>query len=367
MTAPTPWRADASRRRALAIIGAGAAFASAATLVRSPAAANLAEMREAAGGFLRDSDWRAFKRFFLAADGRVVDTGNDGRSHSEGQGYGMLLAVAHDDPGAFLAMWRWTRERLRSRDDALLAWLWIGGRVEDANNATDGDLLVAWALLRAAERWGEAAWGEAAVAILDAVVERCVVAHGSSRLLLPGAEGFRRDDHVVVNPSYWIFPAFADFLRLGAPGPWREIAGTGEALIDAFAATRMGLPPDWCAIGDQIGPAEGFRYAFGFDAIRVPLYYRWSAPGERARERLRRVDDHARRFGGPAATPASIDLATGEATPYAMSLGGQAVLLLAEHAVSGDALALPLWRDGLDYYAAVLLLLTKLAATEMPA
>jgi hypothetical protein len=49
-----------------------------------------------------------------------------------------------------------------------------------------------------------------------------------------------------------------------------------------------------------------------------------------------------------------------------MSLGAQAILLLAEHAVAGGELLLPLKRGDRDYYANVLLLLTKLAATEMP-
>ena len=43
---------------------------------------------------LPGSDWRIFKQRFLAADGRIVDDGNGGISHSEGQGYGMVLAEA---------------------------------------------------------------------------------------------------------------------------------------------------------------------------------------------------------------------------------------------------------------------------------
>ncbi len=38
--------------------------------------------------------WSEFRTRFLTADGRVVDTGNQGVSHSEGQGYGLLLAAA---------------------------------------------------------------------------------------------------------------------------------------------------------------------------------------------------------------------------------------------------------------------------------
>ena len=49
-------------------------------------------------GMLPQKDaWRAYKARFVTAQGRVVDTANGLVSHSEGQGYGMLLAVAADD------------------------------------------------------------------------------------------------------------------------------------------------------------------------------------------------------------------------------------------------------------------------------
>jgi endoglucanase len=321
-----------------------------------------------APGVIRAAEWEAFKALFMTDQGRVVDTGNGGRSHSEGQGFAMVLATAFDDPRAFLKLWHWTRTRLQTRDDALLAWLWepAEASVTDANNATDGDLFVAWALLRAARRWGETAWLEAAAEILAAVAESCVVPHGDGRLLLPGADGFVHDDHVVVNPSYWVYPAFAAFEAAEMPGAWGTVAHTGLALVDGFAATGTGLVPDWCAIGETIGPAPDLSFAFGFDAVRVPLYLRWAYPPNELRRRLAPYARHTERFPSLGAVPARLDLASGEVSPYPMSLGGQAILLLAEHGLRGGDLALPLHRDTLDYYASVLLLLTKLAATEMP-
>jgi len=46
-------------------------------------------------------NWERFKTRFISAEGRVIDTGNGHISHSEGQGVGMLLAVAHDDQTTF--------------------------------------------------------------------------------------------------------------------------------------------------------------------------------------------------------------------------------------------------------------------------
>jgi hypothetical protein len=56
-------------------------------------------------GALSDLDaWRSYKRRFLSDQGRVIDTANGGISHSEGQGYGMLLAVAASDHETFDAI-----------------------------------------------------------------------------------------------------------------------------------------------------------------------------------------------------------------------------------------------------------------------
>ncbi|VTN12488.1 Endoglucanase precursor [Raoultella terrigena] len=41
-----------------------------------------------------DTAWESYKSRFMMADGRIVDTGNGSVSHTEGQGFAMLLAVA---------------------------------------------------------------------------------------------------------------------------------------------------------------------------------------------------------------------------------------------------------------------------------
>ena len=54
----------------------------------------------------------AWIRRFKRPDGRIVDDANGDVSHSEGQGYGMLLAVFNDDRQSFAEMWEWTSENL---------------------------------------------------------------------------------------------------------------------------------------------------------------------------------------------------------------------------------------------------------------
>ena len=90
--------------------------------------------------------WKDYKQIFIE-EGRVIDTGNKRISHSEGQGYGMLLSVYFNDEHAFEEMWAWTKQNLQVRKDHLFSWLWAKGpngsfEVMDTNNATDGDLLL---------------------------------------------------------------------------------------------------------------------------------------------------------------------------------------------------------------------------------
>ena len=61
----------------------------------------------------------------------------------------LLLAIAANDRATFDKIWGWTRANLMVRDDQLLAWRWDPAHrpaVADINDASDGDILVAWAL-----------------------------------------------------------------------------------------------------------------------------------------------------------------------------------------------------------------------------
>ena len=46
---------------------------------------------------LAPAEWAAYRRRFIRTDGRVVDIEKGGHTHSEGQGYGLLLAMRADD------------------------------------------------------------------------------------------------------------------------------------------------------------------------------------------------------------------------------------------------------------------------------
>jgi hypothetical protein len=168
-------------------------------------------------------EWRRYQSKFISPEGRVIDDANGGISHSEGQGYGMLIAVRAGDRAGFDRLWTWTRANLELRGDHLAAWRWDPAHdphVADRNSATDGDLLIAWALSEAGAKW-DPAYAAAARSI--------------GPLLLPGAQGFgpsERPDGPVVNLSYWIFPALDRLASISHAADWRAVTRSGLNLID---------------------------------------------------------------------------------------------------------------------------------------
>ena len=243
------------------------------------------------GGALAPDEaiWQDWKRRFLTDQGRVVDTANGYMSHSEGQGYGMVFAVAAGDRVAFERIWAWTRANMMVRPDELVAWRWEPDKragVGDTNNASDGDILIAWALTEAAEFWGEVSYRIAARRIAVEVSRKTFLLKTTfGTLILPAMIGFtdeERSDGPVVNLSYWVFPAL-ERLKIVAPEvDWKGVTQSGLDLlkIASFGADR--LPPDWLSLkSDRIAPAQGFPATFGYDAIRVPLYMAMAGIGER--------------------------------------------------------------------------------------
>lgn len=310
--------------------------------------------------------WSEWSRRYVKRSGRVVDTAAHGASHSEGQGYGMLLAVAAGDRAAFDQIWRWTHANLAVRSDHLLAWRWDPNTraVSDRNNATDGDILVAWALAEAADLWNSPEYVAAASAIAEDVSRLLVVdAIGVGPVLLPASFGFTRADQTdgpVVNLSYWIFPAFSRLAQLAPKGDWDRVRRAGLAIVDAIQSQAPASVTNWTALGDsKIAPARRFPAKVGYDAVRIPLYLAF-APHENA-ERLAG-------FGAmfpPAATGLPIvDLRSGEVDEIAKGRGYGALAALRDCVVGGQPFPDEFYRLGGDdaYYPATLHALALVAA-----
>jgi endoglucanase len=325
-----------------------------------------------ASGPAARQEWEHFKAHHLTDEGRIADNMNGGISHSEGQGFAMLLAVRFNEPDLFARILRWTRGRLARPQDMLLAWAWRphdANTVPDRNNATDGDLLVAWALAEAAQQWQVPAYRSLAEAMARDILRHLVAEAGDRLALLPGIHGFRQNDGFIINPSYYVFPAF-QALRVVLPArQWSLLEESGLRLMRHARFGRWGLVPDWVALGrggGRPGLAPGRPARFSYDAVRVPLYMVWAGfaeePAVRAAAEFWHDPAHRQ-------MPAWVDLRTDRPAPYAADAGITAIASLAACAENPAAQRLehvpPALADA--YYASALRLLARQADTERPA
>ena len=309
-------------------------------------------------------EWVKYRGRFVAEDGRVCDTGNKGVSHTEGQGWAMLFAEAFDDRASFDRIWHWTRDTLQRPDSALFAWRWDPNDknpIADTNNATDGDMLIAWALERASRRWHAADYHDAARRIVIEIREKLITRVADRLVLLPGIDGFvRKDGAVIVNPSYYIYPALADFPRLDGSAEWSRLRRDGLAVLAKAGFGEWDLPADWVVVDKTGGvvPYAQLPPRFGFDAIRIPLYLIWGR--EATSQRLAPLIKFWNGFADKP-VPAWIDVTSDATAPFPAPGGFQAIIDLTRSRFRMKALPLPQIGDSDDYYSASLILLSGLA------
>lgn len=229
---------------------------------------------------------RAFLSRYAAPSGRVVRTDQGGDTVSEGQAYGMLAAAALGDRPRFDAIWGWTKTHL-ARRDGLFSWHWAGGRVADAQAASDADLEIARALLVGGCRWHDTGLTRSGTA-----VGRAILAHETARRggrLVLAAGPWATGSPVTVNPSY-VDPAALRALA-AATGDGRFTA-LADGSRDAIAAVSHPLPPDWATIDDgghatpSGPPGRVVPASYGFDAARTLV---WMATGGHADATLARA------------------------------------------------------------------------------
>lgn len=234
---------------------------------------------QAASVFSPD-EWQSYLAAYVSQDGRVIDTANGDISHSESQGYGLVLAALAEDRASFDRILGFTRKELLIRDDGLAAWRWepdADPHVTDTNNATDGDMLIAYGLLLAGDLWKEPAFTDAATAMTRTIGRTMLVSADGLPAILPGGEGFAGGDKTsgqpILNPSYWVFEILPRFDALDPVIDWTAVGATGIELLRRAAATPAGIPGDWVVLaGGGIGPAPDFPAEFGYNGIRIPLY-----------------------------------------------------------------------------------------------
>ncbi len=323
------------------------------------------------------ADWNVFKARFLTSDGRVIDRFQNNISHSEGQGYAMIMAAMCNEPDTFDSLWQWTRDNLQVRStDSLLAWSW-GERLPDQwtvldyNNATDGDVLVAWSLLLGASQWPESAYKAEALKMIESIRKLLGIERHGRLMLLPGYHGFLQADAIRLNPSYFIFSAFEAFTEVDEQDFWNTLQADSLCLLESSLIPPLMLPPDWITLArDSAQPQMADDDpVFGFEVIRVPLYLSWA----QATSTLPQLEDLMRSFGQAGYIPERIDLADGSFSQESGSAGFYAVFARAAQDLGLSETAGQWWSEAArkfmdekdDYYSNILYVLSRLEQTTI--
>ncbi|MGD1956843.1 MAG: glycosyl hydrolase family 8 [Sphingomonadales bacterium] len=323
------------------------------------------------------SEWAVYKSLYLTPDGRILDTFNNKITHTEGQGTGMLLAAAANDRTTFAQIWRWTQARLQ-RADALFYWKWddrASSPIPDPNNATDGDIFIAWALLRAGQSWANDVYRVEAEKIIQSLEDNAIKVAASRPVISPGTYNFTNSEGATLNLSYYIFPALQDFATFRKNGVWERVYENGVAILEAARFGKWQLPVDWITVSDDgmVARAKGWPPRFGYDVVRVPLYLVWA---QHDGAMLARFNAFADAYGGPRKAPSWWDSQTGRSSQYDPEGGVVAVRQITRLASGRDWAQdtkkiqkryhqLPKLTEKDDYYPASLAMLSRLALIDI--
>lgn len=313
--------------------------------------------------------WIAWKAAYMADDGRVVDALQNGASHSESQGYGLLLAATMRDAEAFDMIDSWTTSHLAIRSDSLFAWRWLPDQsvaIPDQNNASDGDLFYAWALVRAATTLNRPALLDRARQIASDLIDACVRPHPdeSGRLVFtPAAAGFQHETGLVINPSYLMPMAMQEIAQATGLDTLRVCASDGMTIQTDLAA--LGLLPDWIELRkDGAVPFDNLSDKNGYDALRAPLFLIWSGNlGHAAVEGQALAYRNAQIASG--GSPTVMERQTGRVLELSPDAGYRAIAHLVSCATTNAAGSfMPYFTTEQPYYPATLHLMTLLAQQE---
>jgi endoglucanase len=315
--------------------------------------------------------FEAWKAVHLAPDGRVVDALQQGSSHSESQSYGLLLAATMGDGAAFDLIDAWTMRNLAIREDRLLAWRWLpdqAANVPDRNNASDGDLFYAWALVRAARTLERPELIDRAAGIARDLATACVLPHpgrAGAVIFAPAASGFRRGEEIIVNPSYPMTLAMREVATTTGERIFSQAADDSEELLASLVSS--GLVPDWVSIGPTgMTPAEGFSFNNGYEALRVAPFLVWSGrAGHPAVAAQTAAYSRAATADSVIAVPTVMDRSSGgvlESSPDPGYLAISTLLSCAEDPAT--RIGLPRFVAAQPYYPATLHMFCLLALIE---
>jgi len=224
-----------------------------------------------------NASWSEYKTDFIAKDGRVIDRVNGAVTHSEGIGYAMYFAIRSNDLETFKRINNWYKNNLKKNEYGLVSWKWGKDKdgswhVLDTNNASDGDLWIAYDNLLMYEITKELSYKNDALLIMKSIKKQLIVKYDESLYLLPGKLGFNTKDSLEINLSYYLFFIFDKFKEYDSDEIWTQVKNDGVALLYKSRFTSLSLNADWIKIDKHNGKISTSKTnSFGYDALRIPF------------------------------------------------------------------------------------------------
>jgi endoglucanase len=214
----------------------------------------------------------AFLDTYTTEEGRVERTDQGSDTVGEGQAYGLLMAAALGREQQFDAIWRWTKRNVM-RPDALLAFRWADGRIQDPQAAADADLDTVRALVIGACMFDRPQLQWAARRIGKAVLRR-ETADAAGRPVLLAGPWAAADERLTTNPSYLDPVTLSALANESSDTRYTALATEGRRIIRSVSAP---LPPDWAVVDAASGRARPVESAsslggegrFTWDAART--------------------------------------------------------------------------------------------------
>ena len=209
---------------------------------------------------------------------------------TEGQSYGMMVAVQMDKQDIFNRIWRWSKLYMQVKEGprkGLFDWSVAPDGVSRRarGSASDGELYFVTDLLLASRRWGndgEINYLKEAQTLLNDLFSK----DGSN-----GVTNIINMEHKLINfcpdtrsnewtdPSYHL-PAFyeiwAETAQDGREDLYRELADNARKFLHTCCDEKSGINPDQCGYDGKVTSTRGFfgynmSAEFHYDSWRVPM------------------------------------------------------------------------------------------------
>ncbi|WP_456480547.1 glycosyl hydrolase family 8 [Nautilia sp.] len=173
---------------------------------------------------------------FIKNDSFVVDPYNSYRVTSESQGYGMIYAYVMGNKELFDKIWSWTKTNMQ-RKDGLFVWRY-NKKIIDYNNAIDGDMFIAYALIKGSLKWKNPVYFNEGIKIINEI-KKYALNINCNEIFIPAHDGFVKNNGIEIFPSYYVPFIFSYFYKVTHQGVWKNLYEYSYSLTDKILSDKM--------------------------------------------------------------------------------------------------------------------------------